>query len=96
MNLPKEYQNIMITYKDNVRVRDKYYGHYEQQIVTRRAFYSKSDGYYDGKDNWIETPNGYFNVPQYWQTFNGYLLPYGFWHHGRVLPENIIKWEFEK
>lgn len=96
MNLPKEYTNVMITYLGKVRVRDKYYDHYEEQIVTRRAFYTKSNGYYDKQDNWIDTPNGYFHVPQYWQKWKGALLPHTFYHFGRVLPENIIKWKFEK
>lgn len=89
MELPKEYQTVMITYKGKVRVRDKYYDHYEEQVVTRKAFYSKSDGFYDRQDNYIKTPNGYFSVPQYWR--NG--LPHTFYHYPRVYPENIIKWE---
>ena len=96
MELPKEYANVMITYEGKIKVRDKYYDHYEDAVVTRRAFYCKSDGYYDNKDNYIETPNGYFHVPQYWQEWKGCLLPHTFYHHGRVLPENVIKWEVEK
>ena len=46
MKLPQEYVNVMITYKGSVYVPDKYYGKYETQVVTRRAFYSKSNGYY--------------------------------------------------
>jgi len=95
MKLPKEYHNVMITYKGKVRVRDKYYDHYEDQIVTRRAFYSKSDGFYDNKNNWIDTPEGYFSVPQYWRMWKGSLLPHTFYHHGRVYPKDIIKWEEE-
>jgi len=100
MELPKEYVNVMITYKGTVYVPDKYYGKYVEQVVTRRAFYSKSDGFYDRKDNWIPTPDGYFSVPQHWRewTFsNGEsaLLPHGFYHHGRVYPKDIIKWEYE-
>ena len=96
MNLPEEYTNVMITYLGKVRVRDNYYDHYKEQIVTRRAFYTKSNGYYDKQDNWVNTPNGYFHVPQYWQEWNGALLPHTFYHLGRVLPEYIIKWELEK
>lgn len=101
MELPREHQNVMINYKANVRVRDKYYDHYEEQIVTRRAFYSNSNGYYNSKDEWIETPNGYFSVPQYWQNFTFSdgtiaLLPHTFYSYGRVLPQNIIKWEYDK
>ena len=96
MNLPKEYQNVLITYNGKVRIRDKYYDHYEDKVVTRRAFYSKSNGYYNSENNWIETPNGHFSVPQFWQMHNGNLLPHTFYHHGRVLPENIIKWEIDK
>lgn len=100
MELPEEYRNVMITYKGQILVRDKYYDHYESAIVTRRAFYSKSDGYYDNKDNWIETPEGYFSVPQYWQDFtfsNGQtaLLPHTFYSYPRVYPKEIIKWEYD-
>jgi hypothetical protein len=95
-DLPPEYVNVMITYEGKVRVRDKYYGHYEDQIVTRRAFYSKSDGFYDRQDNWVETPEGYFHVPQYWQEWNGKLLPHTFYHLGRVYPKDIIAWELDK
>jgi len=96
--LPREYENVMITYKGQVRVRDKYYDHYEEQIVTRRAFYSKSDGYYNHKDEWIDTPNGYFNVPQNWTEHSwgdgtSSLMPHGFYQHPRVFPKDIIKWE---
>ena len=100
MRLPEEYQSVMITYKGQVRVRDKYYDHYEPQVVTRRAFYSKSDGYYNGKDEWINTPNGYFSVPKYWQNYTWSdgtvtLLPHTFYHYGRVSPEDIINWKEE-
>lgn len=100
MNLPEEYQNVMITYKGSVLVRDKYYDHYEEQVVTRRAFYSNSDGYYNQNDIWVNTPNGYFNVPQYWTQHTwsdgtSSLMPNGFYHYGRVLPKNIINWELE-
>jgi hypothetical protein len=100
MDLPKECVNVMITYKTTEIVPDKYYGHTEIFTVTRRAFYSKSDGYYNSKDQWIETPNGYFSVPREWQDFtfsNGTsaLLPLTFQSYGRVLPENIIKWELD-
>jgi hypothetical protein len=95
MELPKEYQNIMITYIATVRIPDKYYGHDEVMEVTRRAFYCKSDGYYNRKDEYVKTPNGYFSVPQYWQELKGSLLPHSFYSYGRVLPENIIKWELD-
>lgn len=95
VELPPEYQNVMITYIGTVRVRDKYYDHNETMQVTRRAFYSKSSGYYNSKDEWVETPNGYYSVPQYWRMWKGSLLPHTFYHHARVLPENIIKWELD-
>lgn len=100
MNTPTEYQNVMITYGGTVYVPDKYYGKYETQVVTRRAFYSNSKGYYNSKDEWIETPEGYFCVPQYWENFsfiNGTsaLLPGAFNSFGRVLPKDVIKWEIE-
>ena len=99
--LPTEYKNVWITYKTIVHVPDKYYGHDEKQIVRRRAFYSKSNGYYDSKDNWVDTPNGYYSVPQYWQTFtfsdgNSALLPHTFYSYGRVFPDDIIKWEYDE
>jgi len=95
-----EYQNVMITYKGMVRVRDKYYDHYEEQIVTRRAFYSKSSGYYNRKDEWVDTPDGYFSIPQFWQNFTfsdgtSALLPHTFNSFGRVLPNDVIKWDIE-
>lgn len=99
MELPKEYRNVMLTYEAIIR-----YGIYGEkrrnEIVTRRAFYCKSNGFYDLNNNWVETPNGYFLVPIYWQPFtfsNGEtaLLPYKFTNI-RVYPENIIKWEYDK
>ena len=57
--LPQEYVNVLITYSCDVYVRDKYYGHTEFRTVTRLAFYSKSNGYYDSKDKWIETPQAF-------------------------------------
>lgn len=98
IELPREYVNVMITYKGKVRVRDKYYDHYENQVVTRRAFYSKSDGFYNHQDEWIETPEGYFSVPQYWTTWSNSdgtesIVPEGFWHYARVYPKDIIKIE---
>jgi hypothetical protein len=100
MQLPSEHQNVMITYETLVG-----YGPYgddkRKEVVTRRAFYSKSDGYYDSKDNWIETPNGFFSVPQYWRNFTFSdgsiaLLPHGFNQYPRVYPNQIIKWEYDK
>lgn len=101
MEYPKEYANVMITYEGIVHVPDKYYGRDEKTIVTRRAFYCKSDGYYDRKDNFIPTPDGYFSVPQFWEYFtfsNGEkaLLPYTFYQYPRVLMKDIIKWEYDK
>lgn len=98
MNLPPEYQNVFITYVGQVYVRDKYYGKCVTQEVTRRAFYSKSNGYYDNKNNFIETPNGYFNVPYKWEMFHYIsgrkeLAPKSFAAYPRVLPENIISWK---
>lgn len=99
MGLPEEYKNVFITYIADVYVRDKYYGHWEKSVVKRMAFYHKSDGYYDSKGKWIETPNGYFSVPQYWKNFTfsdgeTALLPHTFYHHGRVQPHHIEKWEY--
>lgn len=90
-----EYTNVLITYVGKVRVRDRYYDHYENQVVTRRAFYSNSKGYYDSKDKWIETPNGYFSVPQYWAMWDGELLPHTFYQYPRVMPHEVIKWKYD-
>ena len=88
----------MVTFEGTVFIRDKYYGKYEKQVKTRRGFFHKSDGYYNSKDEWIETPNGYISVPPKWKVFhftNGEseLLPSG-WGGYRVLPEKVIKWEY--
>jgi len=100
-NLPKEHVNVMITYKANVLIPDKYYGRQEVQTVRRRAFYCKSDGFFNSNDDFIKTPNGYFSVPQYWENFtfsNGdvALLPHTFYSYGRVYPEDVISWEIDK
>lgn len=91
MNLPKEYQNVMVTFEGTVYVPDKYYGKHEIQTITKRGFYHKSNGYYNSKDQWIETPNGYFSIPHSWRLFNGVLLPHG-WGGHRIAPENVIEW----
>lgn len=100
MNLPIECVNVMLTYETTI-CRGVYGEVKTKEVVTRRAFYCKSNGFYDSKDNWIETPNGYFSVPQYWQDFTfsdgtTALLPHTFYSYGRVYPENIIKWEYDK
>lgn len=94
--LPRPYVNVMITYKGSVRADA--YGGRKSAIVTRRAFYCDSDGYYNRSNEWVATPNGYFHVPQYWRpwTFSdGYtaLMPHTFYHLGRVLPENVMEWK---
>ena len=99
MELPKECVNVMLTYKAVIR-RGVYGEQKSIETVTRRAFYSKSNGYYDSKDNWIETPNGFFHVPQYWQNFTFSdgtiaLLPHTFYSYGRIRPENIIGWKYD-
>lgn len=50
MELPKECVNVMLTYKAVIR-RGVYGEQKSIETVTRRAFYSKSNGYYDSKDN---------------------------------------------
>ena len=92
-NLPQEYVNVLITYSCDVYVPDRYYGHNEFRTVTRLAFYSKSDGYYNSTGEWIETPQGYFSVPKMFQKFKGSLLPYTFQQYARVAPNKIEKWE---
>ena len=96
MRLPEEYTNVMITYRGEVR--DNSYGYAKKEIVTRRAFYSKSTGFYNRNDDFINTPEGFFSVPKYWsewrQSDGSYsLLPDTFHHYPRVLPEEIIIWE---
>lgn len=98
LNLPKEYVNVMITYKGSVRVN--FYGDRKKAIVTRRAFYSKSQGYYNSSNVWVETPNGYFSVPQFWEYWSHSdgtrsLLPHSFYNYGRVLPDKIIRWKLD-
>lgn len=93
---PVEYQNVMVTYMGSVYVPDKYYGKYVTQKVTRRGFYHKSNGFYNSKDQWVETPDGYFSIPQKWKTFHFYdgtaaLLPDGF-YGARVMPDKVISW----
>jgi len=101
MELPREYATVLLTYDTDVRVRDKYYDHYEKGVVTRRAFYANSKGYYNKLGDFVETPDGYFSVPQFWGYFtfsNGEtaLVPETFYSYGRVLPKDIIKWEYDK
>ena len=96
MNLPNDCENVILTYIGTVYVPDKYYGKFIKEKVIRWAIYFKSTGFYNGKDEWIDTPNGYFSVPKDWGYFNGVLLPKGFNIYDRVLTENIIKWEYVK
>lgn len=91
MNLPKEYENVIVTFEGTIYVPDGYYGRRENAVLTKRGFYHKSDGYYNSKDQWVSTPNGYFSIPPRWRTFNGILLPDG-WGGYRITPENVIQW----
>ena len=98
MKTPNGKQNVMLTYRGKVYVPDKYYGKWEEQVVTRRAIYYKTDGYYNIKDEWIETLDGYFSVPtswkiQTWSDGTASLMPEGFSIHARVPLEDAIKWE---
>lgn len=97
--LPEEYTNVMITYEGMVRYNS--YGDRRKEVVTRRAFYSKSNGYYNSSNEWVNTPEGYFNVPQYWSnwTFSdgtSAILPQRFSNYGRVLPNEVIGWKYDK
>lgn len=99
--LPDPHVNVMITYIGKVRIPDKYYDTWEKQQVTRRAFYTNSNGYYNRSDEWVPTPNGFYYVPQYWKehTWSDGLVtlaPDTFYHLGRVLPGEVIKWEYDK
>ena len=93
--LPPQYQNVMITYIATVRV-NHWSDRRVPKKVTRRAFYCESKGYYNSKDEWISTPNGYFSVPCNWQMYKGNLLPHGFNTYGRINPNHVTKWEFDK
>jgi hypothetical protein len=98
--LPDEYVRVLITYKTMARIPDGHYGREEKQTVTCRAFYSKSNGYYNQKDEWIETPNGFYSTPHHWMHFRNSdgtisLLPHGFNSYGRVFPENVIEWKID-
>lgn len=99
MELPEEYVNVMITYEATIG-HGAYGERRVKEVVTRRAFYSKSDGYYDRDDNWIPTPEGYFSVPQYWSEWHNSdgsssLLPYTFYQYPRVYPKDIISWRYD-
>lgn len=100
MELPEVYINVMITYKATISSGP--YGDTKSiETVTRRAFYSKSDGFYNAASKFIKTPNGYFNVPQNWSWFTTIsgktsLEPQGLEHYARVYPNEIIKWEYDK
>ena len=94
--LPIEMEHVMVTFVGSVRVRDKYYDHYEKMQITKRGFFSKLlGGYYNSKNEWIDIPEGYFSIPPDWRTFNGVLLPHG-WGGYRVKPDQVIKWEYCK
>ena len=99
MENPKEYHNVMIEYEATIS-----FGAYgikkRKEVVLRRGFYSKSDGYYNHKDEWVETPDGIFSVPHNWQSFtfsNGTssLMPFGF-GHTRLSPNDVIEWKYCK
>ena len=92
--IPREYENVWITYMAKIRT-----GPYRERVimeqVTRMSFYTKSSGYYDNTDAWINAPDGYFCVPQFWQNFtfsdgSVALLPHTFYSYGRVDPKDVI------
>jgi hypothetical protein len=98
MERPIPMKNIMVTFRGRVYVRDKYYGHYEEQVITKRGFFHKYEtdslnGYYDAANRWVAMPGGYISVPPRWKEFNGTLLPDG-WGGHRVKLEDVIKWEY--
>ena len=93
--LPFPYETVMLTYKTQKEVDNT-----ELCEVTNRAFYVKSDGYYDYKDNYISTPDGYFMVPDEWSPFafgnnKPVMMPHTF-AHTKVLPSHVIKWEYDE
>ena len=79
--LPEAYRNVMVTYKDGAGT------------LTKRGFYSSLDGYYNGRGEWIDTPEGTFKIPPDWRTFNGALLPHG-WGGLNLKPDQILAWEY--
>jgi hypothetical protein len=94
MNYPEEHKTVMVTFLG--KVKKNCYGGLKDEIVTKKGFYSKSDGYYDRKNNWIPTPNGIFHIPQKWGNFtwsDGTTseVPEGFYGQ-KVLPENVKTW----
>jgi len=99
MDTPKPYKNVWLTYK--AYVTSGVYGEVRTlTTVRRRAFFTKSDGYYNQRNEWIETPEGFYHVPRYWQEYTWSdgttsLAPQTFQSYGRVLHENVIKWEYD-
>jgi len=100
MTTPRPYATIWLTY--NAEIRSGVYGEVKRiETVRRRAFYSDSDGYYNKQNEWINTPNGMYQVPQFWSNFtlsdgSVIIVPHTFHSFGRVMPENIISWEYDQ
>jgi len=94
MEKPEVMRNVMVTY-----MKEFGYGHYgiekRMEQVTKRGFLTDSDGYYNKRDQWIETPEGYYAVPPSWQEFKGILLPHG-WGGDRLNNNEVLKWVYCK
>jgi hypothetical protein len=80
IELPEPFKDVMVTYNKTF-----YSGPYKTvqniRTITKRGFYS----------NLFE----YFSVPDEYAYFNGNLLPHGF-GGDRLLPKQVIKWEYCK
>lgn len=100
MITPRPYATIWLTY--NAEIRSGVYGEVKRiEAVTRRAFYSDSEGYYNHQNEWINTPNGMYHVPQFWTNFtlsdgSVIIVPHTFYSLGRIMPEDIISWEYDQ
>lgn len=92
---PPPYKDVMVTFVGTFYVRDKYYGHYETFQTTKRGFFHNSKGYYNSKDEWVDTPNGYFSIPSRYEEFKGVLVPAGWGgHRVELYSENLIDYKF--
>ena len=96
--IPKPNIHVMITFEVTYFI-DSYTDKKGKKTVTKKGWYISPQepcyGYYDHKDNFITPIDGYFIVPPSWADHGGVSLPSG-WGGNRVLPENVIKWEYIK
>lgn len=88
---PVNNQYYWVTYTGMARYNA--YGDSRPAKVRRLGIFADSDGYYNAQDEFISTPDGYFTFPQYFQLWDGVLLPHTFYSLGRVLPTKADSWE---